>query len=542
MPYTKRKAHHGNINNLLDYILDDEKTDYGTFVSALNCNAYSAAIEMENNRVRWRDSGTRCAYHLIQSFCPEDKITPQEANKIGLRMCKELYPDFQCVISTHIDKGHIHNHIAICAMNLKGRKLEDRLANQKEGLYGYKEASDRISAEYGCYVMPLHKISIKKNKDYYYQWKSATWTESIKSDVDNLLKESISFQNLLDNLVAMGYEIKRRGKYISVRTTGMKNFIRLSTIGEEYSEQRLHKHFMNRGTVSLPDITVTIDNFNEIRYEKAIESKKAIETTGIVKKEYTEFQKTRYKEICRFYQLKKDLDVLTENEIYSYSDLTQKIETTREKIHQNNVKVKSIEKEYRTILDRADKAQEFIRLFKTHQYCEYYKSLDKNYEVPVDETIFLKLRNELKIESIDEAKEIISAAREVRLTVNKVRNETKELQNQLNNLDIIKEDSLVKSEMYLYNIKFGNNRIDYSKSTDTQWYIKIPYTNSYMYLDKDLTTYNNKYGYHTAFLIDDKEYQIYNEKGEAMTTNGASVEEYYLYMKQENDKKYSKYN
>lgn len=94
--------------------------------------------------------------------------------------------------------------------------------------------------------------------------------------------------------------------------------------------------------------------------------------------------------------------MLNENGIYSYHDLTQKIEEMKAKIHKNNAEVIKTENKYGTILDKADKAQEFIRLFKTHQYCEFYKSMDKNYEVPAEETIFLKLRDELKIETVED--------------------------------------------------------------------------------------------------------------------------------------------
>lgn len=69
-------------------------------------------------------------------------------------------------------------------------------------------------------------------------------------------------------------------------------------------------------------------------------------------------------------------------------------------------------------------------------------------------------------------------------------------------------------------------------------HVSIPYTNTYIYLDKALTTFNNKYGYNTAFLIDDKDYKIYNSNGESMTVNGARLEEYYMQMNQENDKRY----
>ena len=64
--------------------------------------------------------GNRVAYHIIQSFSPKDNIKPEQANEIGKKLCEELYPDFQCIISTHIDKGHIHNHIS--SAPIKGAK------------------------------------------------------------------------------------------------------------------------------------------------------------------------------------------------------------------------------------------------------------------------------------------------------------------------------------------------------------------------------------------------------------------------------------
>ena len=114
-------------------------------------------------------------YHIIQSFSPKDDITPEQANEIGKKLCEELYPDFQCVISTHIDKGHIHNHISINAINLYGRKLEDRLSNEKEGLYALSDTSDRISAQYWCYVMPRKTYLKDAKNDFYYQYKEQSF-------------------------------------------------------------------------------------------------------------------------------------------------------------------------------------------------------------------------------------------------------------------------------------------------------------------------------------------------------------------------------
>ena len=147
MPVTKREPHYGTPQNLIEYILDEK--NYGDKVgiaSSINCNVETALLEFKDIQKKYEMQGNRVAYHIIQSFSPKDNITLEQANEIGKRLCEELYPNFQCVISTHVDKGHIHNHVAVNAINLDGRKLEDRLSNSKEGLYALSDTRQSIWA------------------------------------------------------------------------------------------------------------------------------------------------------------------------------------------------------------------------------------------------------------------------------------------------------------------------------------------------------------------------------------------------------------
>ena len=271
MPYTKRMPHYGSPKQLLGYILDDK--NYGLKVaetSSLNCNVETSLLEFKDNQNRFEMRGNRVAYHIIQSFSPLDKISPAQANEIGKRLCEELYPDFQCVISTHIDKGHIHNHICLNAINIKGNKLEDRLANAKEGLYGLSDTSDKIAAEYGCYIMPKRKFSKIKNKDYYYQYKEQTWKEKIEADLEEIIPRCNTVEELLDELSILGYEIKR-GKHISVKVLGMQKFARLSTINEKYTIENLYKFYKEIVNIKLSGIKVNKNSFNSFLYDKAKE-------------------------------------------------------------------------------------------------------------------------------------------------------------------------------------------------------------------------------------------------------------------------------
>ena len=543
MPVTKRLAHLGSPKNLIEYVLDEkndgEKVGYA---SSLNCNVETALYEFKDIQKKYKMAGTRGAYHIIQSFSPRDRISVEQANEIGLKLCKELYPNFQCVISTHIDKGHIHNHICINAINLEGRKLEDRLANEKEGLYGLSDTSDRIAAEYGCFVMPRKIYHKSRERDYYYQYKRQTWKENIREDIEKIISKSNSIDELLDKLSIMGYEI-RRGKHISVRCLGMQRYARLDTIDNKYTNSNLYKFYRDKNNIKLLAIKTEKNEFNSIIFQKANESKIAIEKSqlGTKGKIYNEYQKTKYQEVRRYYQLKQQLEYLDKYNIRNFNDIESQIETKRSQIKSKNVELKKNQDKFNNILKTTEMANDFIRLYEVYEYAMSYKEIDADYVLPPEADIFLKLKKDLNITTIDEAKQIIKDSRLERIEINKQRKEVLELQRELNHLETIKEEKLSSSNLYIHNIKFGGNRIDYKNSKDEEFCINLPYTKFKIHIEKKLTAYNEKYQFYTLYLIDDKEYELYDEDNKKIgNVTGLELENYVLQQKKEIDSLYSK--
>ena len=544
MPYTKRMAHYGSPKELIEYILDEK--NYGEKVSvasSLNCNVDTVLFEFIDTQHKFEMKGNRVAYHIIQSFSPNDKITPQQANEIGLRLCQELYPDFQCVISTHNDRGHLHNHICLNAISIDGRKLEDRLSNEKEGLYGLSDTSDRIASEYGCYIMPKRTFSKVKNKDYYYQYKQQSWKEKIKNDVDDLIPKCNSIEELLEELSILGYEIKR-GKNISVKILGMERFARLSTIDSKFTEQNLYKLYKSQHNMKLIGIKSTRTEFNSKLLEKATESKIAIEKSQLSTdgKIYNEYQKTKYQEIKRYYELKKQLEYLDKYHINSFNDIEQQIEIKRSEIKSKNIYLKKFKKDYNEILQITEKAQDFINLYTVYEYAMSYKSQDPDYILPKEVEIFLNLKAELNVSSINEAKQLIKSTRKQRIEINKLKFDILDLQRELNRLDTIKEEKLSNSNLLIHSIKFGGNRIDYKLSDDKCFCVNLPYTKEKIYIPKEYTAYNEKYQYYTLYLVDDKEYEIFNENNEKLgNITGTELEKYVMDKKKEIDMLYSQF-
>lgn len=544
MPVTKRLPHLGTPKNLIEYILDEkndgEKVGYA---SSLNCNVETALYEFKDIQKKYKMGGTRSAYHIIQSFSPKDRITVEQANEIGLRMCKELYPNFQCIVSTHIDKGHIHNHICVNAINLDGRKLEDRLANEKEGLYGVSDTSDRIAAEYGCFIMPRKTyLQSKNSQDDYYQYKKQSCKEQIEEQLERLIPKCNSIDELLDELSILGYEI-RRGKHISVKCLGMQRYARIDTINLKYSTSNLYKIYKERDNIKLLAIKTEQTEFNSIIFQKVNESKIAIEKSQLAAKGkvYSEYQKTKYQEIKRYYMLKKQLEYLDKYNIRDFEDIETEISIKRNQIKSRNVQIKKNQDKFNKILETTEMANDYIRLHTVYEYAKFYKDQDKDYILPKEAEIFLNIQKQLNITSIDEAKQIIKDSRSERININKQRKEVLELQRELNHLETIKEEKLSSSNLFIHNIKFGGNRIDYKNSKDKEFCVNLPYTNFKIHIDKRFTAYNEKHQFYTLYLVDDREYELYDENNEKVgNVTGIELEKFVLDKKKEIDSLYSK--
>ena len=137
MPYCKLKSIHTTVQNTLNYILNPDKTDELLYANSINCFT-DAQCAYDNMKMIYEHYSGRSftapmpkngncpikAIHLIQSFSPEDGVIPEQVYEIGMELVRELYGDkVQAVVTTHVDKEHIHNHVLVCSYTSDGRKL-----------------------------------------------------------------------------------------------------------------------------------------------------------------------------------------------------------------------------------------------------------------------------------------------------------------------------------------------------------------------------------------------------------------------------------
>ncbi|MCX4257189.1 MAG: relaxase/mobilization nuclease domain-containing protein [Oscillospiraceae bacterium] len=255
MPYIKSISIHQTVNRSIAYILNPDKTGDLMYATSLNCltNAADAYLAMRtvyehfsgykfNEPIPLKGKGRVKAIHYIQSFDPQDNVSPELAHRIAKAFARKTFgDDCQIVIATHCDKSHIHNHYIINTYSLTGEKFN---ANKKT-LDRIKEYSDRVCLAFG--VQPYDKSKGKGKTVMYNEWENkrrgTSWKEKIRNEIDNLIYSVNSFEDLLNALETKGYTVKR-GKNISVKAPEQQRAVRLKTLGDDYSEENLSSRIL----------------------------------------------------------------------------------------------------------------------------------------------------------------------------------------------------------------------------------------------------------------------------------------------------------
>ena len=235
MAITKTHPIKSTLKAAIDYICNPAKTDGKLLVSSFGCTAETADIEFEWTRCHAIDKGTNLGRHLIQAFAPGE-VSPEEAHEIGMELAKEILGGkYEFVLTTHIDKGHIHNHLLWNAVSFADYK---HYHSNKRSYHYIRRTSDRICKEHGLSVIIPGK---EKGKSYIEHRAAQTGTSykaKLKAAIDRLIPVCADFEDLLLRLQREGYEIKQ-GKYVSCRASDQERFTRLKTLGVDYTEEAI---------------------------------------------------------------------------------------------------------------------------------------------------------------------------------------------------------------------------------------------------------------------------------------------------------------
>ena len=246
------------LHRVVRYVMNPEKTQDGKLVSAINLlvdTPEQICQDMIMTKQRFGKRDGRQAYHMEQSFAPGE-ITPELAHKVGVELARELFGrDFEVVISTHVDKAHIHNHLVLNSVSCTdGHKYHEPNTEYYDRI---RKLSDQLCKKYRLSVVEQPK------KGRYHSYPEQHHGEApshptihnlIYSDIDRAIEFSESLDDFYQILQDMGYQVKRDGKYPSIAPEGRK-FFRLYKFAKGYTEEDIQARISERVNAKVPPPT-----------------------------------------------------------------------------------------------------------------------------------------------------------------------------------------------------------------------------------------------------------------------------------------------
>ena len=362
MAVTKIKAIRGTLSKAIAYILNPEKTDEKLLVSSYGCASETAAREFEWTRKIAEQKGMNpvriIARHVIQSF-EIGEVTPELAHEIGKQFADEILGGkYEYVLTTHIDKDHVHNHLIFNAVDFVDYHA---YKSYKRIYYDMREVSDRLCKENGLSVIPPSQNKGMGYKEYTEAKRGTSWKQKLKQTIDQLVITAKDYDDFLRLMQEAGYEIKT-GKYISFRAEGQERFTRSKTIGENYTEERIKERIAGRTP----------------RRSQRQTTPKGISLIGDIQERIRLIDSKGYEHKAKLTILKeaaRTLNYLTDNNLLQYADLEKKVEDVHSSYDRTGKELKGVEARLREVQPLIKNISNYQRLKPV--YDAFQKAKDK---------------------------------------------------------------------------------------------------------------------------------------------------------------------
>ena len=350
------------MSKAIAYILNPEKTDEKLLVSSYGCASETAAREFEWTRRIAEQKGMNpvriIARHVIQSF-EIGEVTPELAHEIGKQFADEILGGkYEYVLTTHIDKDHVHNHLIFNAVDFVDYHA---YKSYKRIYYDMREVSDRLCKENGLSVIPPSQNKGMSYKEYTEAKRGTSWKQKLKQTIDRLVITAKDYDDFLRLMQEAGYEIKP-GKYISFRAEGQDRFTRSKTIGENYTEERIKERIAGRTP----------------RRSQRQTTPKGISLIGDIQERIRLIDSKGYEHKAKLTILKeaaRTLNYLTEKNLLQYADLEKKVEDVHSSYDRTGKELKGVEARLREVQPLIKNISNYQRLKPV--YDAFQKAKDK---------------------------------------------------------------------------------------------------------------------------------------------------------------------
>jgi len=425
MAVSKILAKSMRLDKLINYVVNSDKTEEQTLVSCIGCDVSTAAKTMLKTKERWNNTGGVQAYHIIQSFIP-DEITPELAHELGNRFAHEYLDGYEVVIGTHVDKNHIHNHIAFNSVSdITGKKYH----SSPESYYkGVRVVSDKLCKEFGLSII----MDTGGKGLSYAEWKMRkagllTYRELFEADLQEALAFSLDIGNFYEIIEDRGYTIEHHSKYPSFVPYGSTGHYRAKIDGKSLTEDDI-RSIIEKGfeeekpSILIPKTRPVFVPFGKQKGFRALYVSWMYVLGIIGKGGRTPYPKVGYAEVKKFDEYKKQQEYLDKHGIDTATQLDERINSL-------TTFIDALTRD-RIILNQKKKRQK--PLYDALSKIEYFADIEKLYAdgAAVDETeyrIYLDAKKKLEGKDIpllkQEKADVYQQLSDINLEIRKAKTE-----------------------------------------------------------------------------------------------------------------------
>lgn len=313
-----------NLSNTIDYASNKNKTEEQFYVTGINCDSISVYQDMMLVKKAYNKIDNIQGFHGCQSF-KEGEVTPDVAHKIGIQLANEMWGDeFQVVVTTHLNTNHIHNHFVVNSVSMKDGHKYNYSNHEMARL---RQTNDFICKEYG--LSSLEEKVTRKKFDFSKYINHDNYSTRTQKDIDIAIKNSFNYQDFINTMKKMNYEVIERYGKLSVRHINMKRNIRIERqFGEDYTIDNIYRRIAEEVPDKLTTEELTTYNYHKNKYYKNKHSLGAMFLYFILRIKIYEKSPRNYpiseemkKEINKMELYNLELRFMDENRIDSYEDL-----------------------------------------------------------------------------------------------------------------------------------------------------------------------------------------------------------------------------
>lgn len=444
MAYTEIHGIKATVNKAIEYICNPDKTDEQIYVSSFACSPETAALDFqytldhtgEHSFVNGQDRENK-AFHLIQAFAPGE-VSFDEAHAVGKELAEQLLGGrYSYVLTTHIDKGHVHNHLIFCAAdNMEYKHYHDC----KKTYWNIRKLSDKLCQEHGLSVIESSKKRGAKYNEWSANQSDQGWKNQIRKDINQVIKSVSSYDEFLALMQAKGYEMKNTsfeensGKYIAFRPLDKDRFVRGSakSLGKNFTRERIKERIEKKRTLPFNGRPA-----NE-RIKKLIDTsadERFVENVGL--------RKWANKENLRI--ASDTYNRMVAKNIHNFSELNQRILFLQEESKTTNSSIVNLEHQLRDLAETIKYAEQYQENKSFHDRYRKVKDPDRflrKYESHL--ILFAGAERMLQHKNIDTShlplEKIKTQYQELLSKKKELSNQYKSSQSEIKELETIKEN------------------------------------------------------------------------------------------------------